>query len=217
LYPIFLAFGAVYLERILQSGWKFYLRPVAILIVIVSFVPFVKIAFPISGPADVVKNSAQLKSIGMLRWEDGKEHELPQDYADMLGWSELAQKTDSAFDSLADKENTLVLCDNYGQAGAINYYSKHKTIGAVSFNADYINWFPLQKMVIKNVILVQEADDDDKDRNKERLLFKTVTTIGTIENKYAREKGTTIYLLKDATTSINKILQEDIEKEKREQ
>ena len=217
LYPIFLAFGAVNLERILKSGWKFYLRPVAILVVIVSFIPFVKIAFPILSPADVVKNNETLKSMGMLRWEDGKDHELPQDFADMLGWSELAQKTDSAFESLADKENTLVLCDNYGQAGAINYYSKHKNIGAVSLSADNINWFPLQKMVIKNVILIQEADDDDKERSKERTLFKTVTTIGTIETKYAREKGTTIYLLKDATTSINKILQGDIEEEKREQ
>ena len=71
-------------------------------------------------------------------------------------------------------------------------------------------------MVIKNVILVQEADDDDKERSKERKLFKTVTTVGTIENKYAREKGTTIYLLKDATTSINKILQDDIDEKKRE-
>ena len=206
LYPIFLAFGAVYLEHILQSGWTFYLRPVAVLVIVISFLFLVKIAFPISSPDDIVKDSARLKSPGILRCEDGKEHELPQDYADMLGWSELAQKTDLAFDRLANKENTLVLCDNYGQAGAINYYSKHKNIGAVSLNADYINWFPLQKMVIKNVILVQEADDDDKERNKERTLFKTVTTIGTIENKYAREKGTTIYLLKDATTSINKIL-----------
>jgi hypothetical protein len=217
LYPIFLAFGAVYLEKILQSGWKFYLRPVAVLAVVLSFIPFVKIAFPMAGPAKTVQRGELLKSMGLLRWEDGKDHQLPQDYADMLGWSELAKKTDSAFDSLADQENTLVLCDNYGQAGAINYYSKHKNIGAVSLNADYINWFPLQRMQIKNVILIQDADDDDKERNKERLLFKTVTTVGTIENIYAREKGTTIYLLKDATTSINKILQDDIEREKKRQ
>ncbi len=37
---------------------------------------------------------------------------------------------------------TLVLCDNYGQAGAINYYTK-TGIKATSFNADYIDWFDL--------------------------------------------------------------------------
>ncbi len=215
LYHIFFAFGAVYLEQILKSGWKFYLRPVVILLMVASFIPFVKIAFPILSPTDTVKNSGLLKSMGLLRWEDGKEHQLPQDYADMLGWGELAQKTDNAFNSLADKENTLVLCDNYGQAGAINYYSKHKKIGAVSLNADYINWFPLHKMFIKNVIVIQEASDDDKERSKERKLFKTITTIGQIETSYAREKGTTIYLLKEATTPINKILQDDIEQGKK--
>ena len=28
----------------------------------------------------------------MLKWEDGKVHELPQDYADMVGWDELGKK-----------------------------------------------------------------------------------------------------------------------------
>ena len=27
---------------------------------------------------------------GPLRWETGAMHELPQDYADMLGWQEMA-------------------------------------------------------------------------------------------------------------------------------
>ena len=126
-------------------------------------------------------------------------------------------KTDNAFDSITDQENTLVLCDNYGQAGAINYYSKHRDIGAVSMNADYINWFPLNKKEIKNVILVQEASDTDKERQRERKFFKTIAISGKIENIYAREKGTAIYLLKDATTSINKILQEEIKQRKSRQ
>jgi aminopeptidase YwaD len=42
----------------------------------------------------------------------------------MLGWRELASKVDSIYLAIADKNHTLILCDNYGQAGAINYYSK---------------------------------------------------------------------------------------------
>jgi hypothetical protein len=217
LYPIFISFGAVYLEHILQSGWRFYLRPVAILVIFILFLPFFKIAFPIKTPAEIAQNNAALKSFGLLRWEDGKDHQLPQDFSDMLGWTELARKTDLAFDGIADKEHTLVLCDNYGQAGAINYYSRHKNIGAVSMSADYINWFPLDKKEIKNVILIQDASDDDPGRVKERQLFKTVNKVGEIENPYAREKGCAIYVLIDATTSINKILNAEIEKEKNRQ
>ncbi|MEP7108095.1 MAG: glycosyltransferase family 39 protein [Ferruginibacter sp.] len=214
LYPILLAFGAVYLEQKWKTGWKLYLRPVALLVIILLFIPFFKIAFPIYGPEGTIQSGQLLKDLGLLRWEDGKDHLLPQDYADMLGWSELAGKTDSAFESLPDKANTLVLCDNYGQAGAINYYSKHKDIGAVSMNADYINWIPVNEKEIKNVILVKGVDDSDKDRLREKQFFKTVTKIGEVKNIYAREKGTAIYLLQDATTSINKILREEINERK---
>ena len=214
LYPILIAFGAVYLEQAWKHGWKIYLRPVAIAVILLLFIPLLKLAFPIKSPAEIHVNDKAMKNLGMLRWEDGKDHALPQDFADMRGWKELAYKTDSVYTSLNAPANTLVLCDNYGQAGAINYYSKYKDIQAVSMNADYINWFPLQKE-IKHVILVQDEDDDDPGREKEKPLFKTILLIGQIEDKNAREYGTKIYLLKDGLTSINKILEDEIaEREK---
>ena len=88
---------------------------------------------------------------------------MPQDFADMLDWSDLARKTDTAYAELTDKIHTLVLCDNYGEAGAINYYSKFKNINAISFNADYINWIPLQ-VKIKNLTLIKETEDDGSGR-----------------------------------------------------
>lgn len=214
LYPMLLVFGSVYVEYILNGGWRIYLRPLAIGIVILFFIPFYKVAFPILDPKAIAQNNEFLKKAGGLRWEDGKDHVLPQDFADMLGWRELALKTDSAFNTIADKENTLILCDNYGQAGAINVYSAHKNIGAVSMNADYINWFGLDKKEIKNVVLVKDIEDEDKQRIKERPLFKSVVISGKIENTYARERGTTIYILREATTSINKILLLEIARRK---
>ena len=217
LYPILLAFGSVYIENILQNGWRIYLRPVAILVVVVLFIPFVKLAFPVAAPDEVVKNNQLIKKLGLLRWEDGKEHLIPQDYADMLGWRELAAKTDSVFERIADKENALIICDNYGQAGAINYYSKFKNIGAVSTNADYINWFPLDKKQITQVILIDNADNPETEKTEEKKLFKTVTLEGQVENIYAREKGTRIYLLKDAFASVNQLLKQEIIEEKSKQ
>src|SRR5687767_5959848 len=99
----------------------------------------------------------------------------------MLGWKELAQKVDAEYAKIGDKKHTVVLCDNYGQAGAINYYSRFKDIQAVTMNADYINWVPLGEE-IKHLILIQSADDDDPDRNKEKPLFQTIRRIGKIEN-----------------------------------
>ena len=82
----------------------------------------------------------------------------------MLGWRELAYKVDSVYNSLPDKKSILVLCDNYGQAAAINYYSIND-LKAVTFNADYVNWFPLG-MNIKHGILVRGVNDEDPERNE---------------------------------------------------
>lgn len=213
LYPVLLAFGSVYLERLLLNGWKRYLRPVVFFAILVLFVPVYLIAFPTKTPEEIAKNNQRYKKYGLLRWEDGKDHNLPQDFADMLGWSDLAMKVDSVYSQLPDKENTLVLCDNYGEAGAINYYSKFKNINAVSMNADYINWFRLDKP-INNVILVQEASDDDPQRTRERPWFEKVAMTGMNDNPYSREEGTKIYLLEGAKIDINSIIAEEIEKHK---
>ncbi|MEA5425612.1 glycosyltransferase family 39 protein [Arcicella lustrica] len=214
LYPILIAFGSVYLENILKESWTIYLRPVTILLIIVLFLPMMRIAFPNYNPKEIQQRTELYKKFDLLRWEDGKDHTIPQDFADMLGWKELAQKVDSVYAKIDDKEHTLVLCDNYGQAGAINYYSAFKHINAVTVNADYINWFPpLGKTSIKNIILIQYWDDDDKNREKERPLFQSVALRGKVENPFAREYQTSIYLLKGAKVPIEHFLIEDIEEE----
>ena len=160
LYPVLLGFGAVYLEHLLSHHWQRYLRPVAFIIPLLLFIPVLRIAFPIYPPAEIVARHDLYLKYGMLRWEDGKDHDLPQDFADMLGWKELARKVDAVYGQVKDKKNTLVICDNYGLAGAINYYSKYKDIAAVSFNADYRYWFNLQAD-ITTVISVKTAHNED--------------------------------------------------------
>jgi hypothetical protein len=213
LYSVLLAFGSVYLEKILAIGWKRYLRPVSMAVVIGLFIPFLLVAFPIQSPEQIQQSSQRYKAFGLLRWEDGKDHALPQDFADMVGWSELAKKADSVYAVLTDKEHSLVLCDNYGQAGAINYYSTFKNLEAVSLNADYINWIPLAQE-IKNVILIQSPDDDDTARAREKPWFERIVLAGEIKNPYAREQGTKIYLLQGAKVNINEILAREIKKRK---
>lgn len=208
LYPIFLSFGSVYMGKLLTYKIK-WLRPVTVAIILLSSIILFRVGFPTISPEEIAENSQRYKDLGLLRWEDGKDHALPQDFADMLGWKELAEKVDATYEKLDDKSHTLVLCDNYGQAGAINYYSKNG-IQAVTMNADYINWVPLDEE-ITNVILVQNADDDDKERKKEQPLFENISLTGKVENKYAREYGASIYQLVGAKVSINKIIKSDIE------
>jgi hypothetical protein len=191
LYPVILAFGSVYIESILNGKWK----PVVISLLFAGnlfvFISTVHVVYPVYIPSRIIQHSPDFEKYGMLRWEDGINHALPQDFADMLGWKEMASKTLVAYHLIPASEliNTLVFCDNYGQAGALNYYNRGKMKEAYSFNTDYIYWIPKQDR-IQNVILV--GNRPSKDIVK---LFTAVKLIGTVENQYAREKGTQIYLL----------------------
>ena len=210
LYPILLAFGSVYTEKLLSKGWLRFLRPLTILIPVALLATIWQYAMPVLTPEKIIEKKAVFEKIGLLRWENGKNHQLPQDFADMLGWKELAGIVDKTFETIDKKENTIIHCDNYGEAGAINFYSKQNYTMAVSMNADYINWYPLDKMEIKNVILVKEFNDNDKDRNREKSFFESVTLTGEITNQFAREHGTRVYLLEGAKESVNDILREEI-------
>lgn len=202
LYPVYLAFGSVFLSNVLAANWKRYVRPVAVLIPVLFFIPMYQLFFPNKSPEYILQHEMKYKQWGMLRWEDGKDHQLPQDYADMLGWKELASKVDSVYAGIAVPGRTLVLCDNYGQAGAINYYTR-KGIKATSFNADYINWFNLDVQYV-NLIRVKE----DKGKSNELTItspyFNTALVADSITNQNAREYGTTIFVFTGAKIDIRK-------------
>lgn len=206
LYPIYLAFGSVSIADQLKTGWKRYLRLAIIALPVLLFIPMYQVAFPNKSPQYIVSHHETYRQLGQLRWEDGKDHALPQDYADMLGWSELAAKVDKLYATLPG--NTLVLCDNYGQAGAINYYTK-RGIRAVSFNADYLNWFDLDQPYA-NLIRVKAAENKRDELNETGPYFRTSLAADSITNPFAREQGTTIFVFTGATVDITKRIKYEI-------
>ena len=213
LYPIYIAFGSVFLANKIKSGWRRLLQPLFVAIPVLFFILMYNFAFPNKSPEYIIQHPETYKALGLLRWEDGKEHLLPQDFADMLGWKELSEKVDSICAKLPNLEHTLILCDNYGQAGAINYYTKNKKIVAQSFNADYINWLKSNEKIV-DVVLVKEADDEDKERSTELPLFKEVYLAGKRINNYAREDTISVYVLKGAKVDINKRIKDEADRKR---
>lgn len=215
LYPIYLAFGAVFLMRAMQSGWLCYLRVLLVVLPLWMFVPMYRYVFPNRSPEYIVENKAGYQALGLLRWEDGKEHDLPQDFADMLGWQELASKVDSAYSQLAKTGPVLVLCDNYGQAGAINYYTQ-EGVRAVSFSADYLYWFDLS-VDYAHLIRVKNWSEQSQEFEETSPYFERAVLAGTVTNPYARESGTAIFAFEQAKIGINERVAQEIEAEQRRQ
>lgn len=212
LYPIYIAFGAVFLADLFKDGWKRYLKPIAIAVPILFFIPVYNWVFPNKSPEYIVRNEERYKELGMLRWEDGKDHALPQDFADMLGWKELAHKVDQVYATMPNPGRTLVLCDNYGQAGAINFYTT-KGIRAVSFNADYINWFDLDRPYT-NLIRVKSYREREDELRETSPYFDSAVIADSVTNPYARERGTTIFAFVGARIDVNSRLKEEIAEQK---
>jgi hypothetical protein len=203
LYPVLLAFGSVYWERFFTQGWTRGLRVVWVLVIVVPFALVMDVVFPILLPESIAQKTDKFKSLGLLRWEDGKDHPMPQDFADMLGWKEMAAKTLLAYQGVpeADKPKTIVICDDYGQAGAINYYNRGKMPAVVSFNADYIYWFPKQD-TITCIIKVGELDE------KAKAISTTRVQVGEVTNPLCREVGTGVFVLTGISPEVPALLLE---------
>ncbi len=207
LYPVLLVFGSVYLETILSSAWKKY---VIILLILVNFAGFslsYDLILPIQKPSSIIENKDKFEKVGLLKWNDGKNHHIPQDFADMQGWVEMADKSLQAYLGLPEEEKmqTLIFCDNYGQAGALNYYNRGKMPEAYSASTDYIFWIPRNKD-IKNVLLVGNLPD-----NKIVSMFREVKLMGTVESEFAIEKNTRIYLLLGANEDFSRLFYETMD------
>jgi hypothetical protein len=215
IYPTLLAIGAVVIERRLQtrSLWVRWVNPLVMLLVSITLVP---VALPFASPKnlDAIYRTLGARKLGALNWEDGKSHPLPQDFGDMLGWKEMSEKVVHAWSQLSpqEKENTVIFCDNYGEAGAVNFYDAHEHLPrAWSDNASFLYWIPPDS-TITNLILVT----DDKQEMEHPFIhdFHSAAVSDSITNAYAREKGSLIIVLKGANGAFNEMFKRKIEKDK---
>jgi Dolichyl-phosphate-mannose-protein mannosyltransferase len=214
-YPALFAFGAYQLEQLTAVRFKI-LRYVFVLIPLCIGYIFIPIALPLFEPAKLVSfyEKRHTEKMGVLKWEDQKNHPLPQDFADMLGWEEMSKKMTAAYNTLDsnEKKHTILFCDNYGQAGAVNYYAgKFHTPEAFSDNASFLYWIP-EGLSIDNVVLV--TDDEQEMQHAFIKNFASAVLMDSITNFYAREKGSLIIILKGANEKMKKDFIEKIERDK---
>lgn len=208
LFVFWIAAGGVWWEDILKRQWSRILLP---LIIVLLTLPMVPMGMPVFKSKKLVKYFAAAKDkFGMdaaLRWEDGRIHELPQDYADMLGWNELASITAKAYDQVSDKQSVMIYAENYGEAGAVMVIGKKYDLpDPVCFNGSFFYWFPRHpKHQITSFIYINgELGKDVKS------LFGECKEIGMISNPLAREYGTGVWLCTQPRVDFNKFWEQRV-------
>ncbi|MCI1186870.1 glycosyltransferase family 39 protein [Hymenobacter sp. DH14] len=194
-YPVLFSFGAWWwaarLAGLRRLRVAAALRPVLVALPLLLLAPLVPFIFPVRPPAAMLGLRARYAGLGFYTWEDGREHALPQDYADMRGWRELADKTWAAYRQLPDsvRAHTLIKCANYGQASAINYYNRHRALPpAQSFNGSFLYWFPVRQDWQAALII------DDEPHPELAAQFASYREVEAVTDAYARERGTRIML-----------------------
>ncbi|MBO2008178.1 glycosyltransferase family 39 protein [Hymenobacter negativus] len=198
-YPVLFSFGAWWWElRIKRFGrldvqWKRFLQPVLVALPLLLMLPLLPFIYPLRVPAKMAALRPRYASLGFYRWEDGQNHDLPQDYADMRGWRELANQTWAAYQSLPDsaRAHTLIHCANYGQASALNYFNSHRAIPtANSLNGSFLFWYPFQQLQQYQAILII----DDEFHPELASHFTQYRRFASITDPYAREQGTSVII-----------------------
>jgi Dolichyl-phosphate-mannose-protein mannosyltransferase len=215
IYPVLLAAGGMVWEKLFLI--KVWVRFVTAALVIGLTIPFIPIGLPIKSPEKLAAfyKEKGIDKIGALKWEDQKDHELPMDFADMLGWKELTEKTKKFFYSNSNyaQSNSIIYCRNYGQAGALAFYGKDDdfTKRIISDNGSFLLWIP-DRLWFKHLIFVGRnvpGKDDEVFQH-----FEKVTVIDSVINKLSRQYGDKIFFFENVDSIGVKLAQDGLKQEK---
>ncbi len=147
-YPLLFAAGAVIVERWTRRGadvpgWRPWLRVAAVLLVLSN-----AMAAPTAKPLlSVEQTIAHARMLGQEPGTDERKEvgALSQYFADMHGWPAMARTVSRAYQQLSpqDQERACFFGNNYGQAGAVEYYAgKIPLPPAISSHNNYFLWGP---------------------------------------------------------------------------
>jgi hypothetical protein len=216
-YPMLFAAGGFAFEQLLKRN-AYALRTAVIILFVAPNLLLLPLVLPILSLNSTLasfrfaqKNMPFLNFI--TTWEDRKQHPLTQDYADMLGWDEMAQKVAKTYHSLTPEQqkNTQIFADNYGEAGAIHHYRhKYNLPEVVSLNSSFELWAADDL----NAHYIIYVDDDDNVERRIGPIVESYRKTGEVLNPLAREKGTRIYLLVNPSPKLNEVYRKELAKKR---
>jgi hypothetical protein len=194
IYPMLLASGAVVIEEGIERVRQRWLQPVSILLLLAAGAALAPLVVPIL-PIDEFISYMNKLPIKVPRSEHSHARALlPQHYADQFGWEDLAALTAQAWARLSPSEHKdcAILGQNYGQAGAIDFFGpRYGLPPAISGHQTYWLWGPRGHSGNCMIVL------DDRKEVLERE-FESVEYIGATNNPYALEGHIPVFVVKGA-------------------
>ncbi|MEW5983661.1 MAG: glycosyltransferase family 39 protein [Acidobacteriota bacterium] len=161
-YPLLLAAGGVQIERFTDAaGRRRWWRPaLGVWMTAWGFI-LLPITVPVLPPAQTARWASALGASPQLERGAGKRTELPQWFADRLGWQLLVNDVAAARAQLTPDEQSRVVffAPSYGQAGALDWLGAKQGLRPVySSHNTYYLWGPPRDPV--DVAIVTGNDPD---------------------------------------------------------
>jgi len=192
IYPTLFAAGAVAFESwLIRPIWRWR----AVAVIAVSGLVTLPMVLPVLPPPQLIAYS---RAIGLSpsssAFERGAQSPLPQYFADMFGWREMAAKVSAVYQSLppTDREHAVFFGRNYGEAAALDIYGP--ALGgppAISGHNNYYLWGP--RGFDGSVVIAVGGDAMWLAK-----LFEDVEVAGHLDDPYAMpfETNINIYVLR---------------------
>lgn len=203
IYPTLFAAGAVAFERWSErrpTGIAMAARVVAIVLLVAYGAIGAPLELPIFSKEATAAFASRSNMSGATKTNMGVALKLPQDYADMLGWPELAAAVAHAYDSLPPEKRAqaVLVGDNYGEAGALEYYGPRLGLPRV-ISAAGSYWFFGAGDKPGTVLVSLGVTREDLEK-----LYGTVTPAGRVINSWGvpEESDVSIYVSENPRSTL---------------
>ncbi len=179
-FPAVLALGALAVER--WTRIRRWIRPLLCTVLIALGFVVAPLALPIVSPETYVRINEAL-GLSVRTEEVGHRGTLiSQHLADRFGWEEMVEVVAAAYHDLdaADRGRCAILCGNYGEAGAINFFGPSRGLPhAITGHNNHFLWGP--RGADGSVMLVYSRESE---RFRLESLFESVAEVGRFEHPY---------------------------------
>ncbi len=190
IYPMLFAAGAIAIESGIEKVRQVWLKPALVAVLLAGGAWLAPIVIPVLSVDHFIAYINKLP-FKLPRSEHSHERAvLPQHYADQFGWEEIAATAAQAWSRLspAERADCAVFGQNYGQAGAIDFFGpRYGMPPALSGHQTYWIWGP--RGYSGNCLIVLDDRREVLDK-----LFQDVQYVAESNSPYALENHIPVFL-----------------------
>jgi hypothetical protein len=142
--PLASGAGGALWERLLQMRPRLgFLKPALAVLIAATGALFAPMVLPVLPVDTYLRAAEKLPFLRPPAMEHQRTGPLPQIYADMFGWEEMAQKVATAYKSLPPdlQAKTIVFTNNYGDGGAVQFFGPKYGVPADRVYGNHQNYY----------------------------------------------------------------------------